>query len=132
MLDTKLSRLGLPIVNAPKPLLFAAAIGVLEAVVLVVLGVLELLNLSSERLAMGLTTAGFFFLVAAALVACAFGLAHLKSIARSPLVLAQLIALGVASSFLGMPVVALTIAAFAVACLVGIFHPASIEALEPM
>ncbi|CAN5197638.1 MAG: hypothetical protein ACSLEW_09915 [Nocardioides sp.] len=116
--------------RVPKPLVVSASIAVLQAGVLVVLAVLELINISSDRLALGLTTTAFFLLVAAALVGCAWGLMGLRSPARSPLVLAQLIFLGVASSFAGWPAVALAIAVPAVACLVGIFHPASLAALE--
>lgn len=122
--------LDLRVVTAPKPLVVSAVVALFEAAALSVLAVLELIHLSGDRVALGLTTTAFFAVLAAALGGCAWGLMGLRSPARSPLVLAQLIFLGVAWSFAGMPIVAVAIAVPAIACLVGIFHPASLQALE--
>jgi hypothetical protein len=65
------------------------------------------------------------------LVAVAWFLLRLRSWARAPVVLAQLIQLGVAWSFRGGDSVAVAVALAVVAAvvLVGIFHPASLDAL---
>jgi hypothetical protein len=119
--------------DTPRPLTLtaAAALVSLEALALVVLGALELADLTSGRLTMGLTTALFFLGYAAALLLCAYGLLRLVSWARSPIVLAQLIQLGLAWNWRDTPAVALPLALVAIAVLVAIFAPASIDALEP-
>ena len=117
--------------GAPRPLLLAAVVAGLEALALIVLGVLELANLSSVRLAMGVTTTIFFMGYGVALGACAWALTRLAGWSRAPVVLAQLIQLGVAWSFRGGETtpVAVVLAILAVVVLVGIFHPASTAAL---
>jgi hypothetical protein len=80
---------------------------------------------------MGVTTAVFFLGYAAALLLCGYGLLRLSSWARSPIVLAQLIQLGLAWSWRGNPAVAVPLALAAIAILVAIFAPASLAALEP-
>ena len=104
----------------------------LEAVLLVGYGISLLASLHTERLAMGLTTPLFFVAYGAALGACAWALTRLRSWARAPLVLAQLIQLGLAWNSRGGAPVALTVALAVVAAvvLVGIFHPASMRALD--
>lgn len=99
---------------------------------LVVLGVTELVAVSGERLTMGVTTVLFFLLYGAGLAWCAWRLVRLDSWARAPVVLAQLIQLGVATSFVGggSTGVAVTLALVAAAVLVGVFHPASLAALS--
>ena len=118
---------------APTPLKVSGALVLLEAAALVVLSVAELFNLTSERAAMGVTTSLFFILYAAAIAWCAWRLLLLDSWARSPVVLAQLIQLGVAWSFRGGETtwVALVLAVVAVAVLGGLFHPESMQALSP-
>lgn len=104
----------------------------LEAVALVVVGGSELSALSASRVTMGVTTAVFFGVYGAGLGACAWQLLRLRSWARAPVVLAQLIQLPVAWSFRGGSTtpVAAALALVAVAVLAGIFHPASIAALD--
>jgi len=116
----------------PLPLLVAVALVALEAVALVVVGVSELGVLSSARATMGLTTALFFVVYAAGLGAGAWQLLRLRSWTRAPVVLAQLIQLGVAWSFRGGATtpVAVVLALVAALVLAGIFHPASIAALD--
>jgi len=118
--------------RAPAPLLASAALVVVEALVLAGFGVAQLTALSGSRATMGLTTTLFFVLYGGGLAACAWGLRRLVSWTRAPVVLAQLIQLGVAWSFRGgsTTLVALAAAAVAVLVLAGIFHPASIAALE--
>ena len=117
--------------RAPTPLLVAAALVAVEAALLIVYGMAEIGAVSGERLAMGLTTTLFFWMYGGGLAFAAWALARTVSWARAPVVLAQLIQLLVAWSFLGgdtTPVgVALIVAAVTV--LVGIFHPASIATM---
>ena len=115
----------------PAPLVVAASLVAVEGVVLVLLAILELANLSSQRVTMGLTTAGFFVVYGVALMICAWSVHRGHSWARSPIVLAQLIQLGVAWSFRGgdTTLVAVALAVVAVVIVVGLLHPASIHAL---
>jgi hypothetical protein len=109
----------------------AAVLVGLEALGLVVLGISELGVLSGSRATMGLTTSLFFVLYGAGLAAFAWLLVRLRSWTRAPVVLSQLIQLGLAWSFLGGGTVLVAVALGVVALLVlaGVFHPASIAAL---
>jgi hypothetical protein len=102
-----------------------------EGVVVVMLGLLEVGSLSSSRISMGLTTAVFFALYGGGLLLCAWQLLRRQSWARSPVVLAQLIQLGIAWSFRGDGTtwLAIVLAATALVTIAGLLHPASIEAL---
>ena len=116
---------------APTPLRVAGLVVQLEALALVVLSVAELFNLTAERATMGVSTSLFFVVYAVAISLCARQMVRLSSWARSPVVLAQLIQLGVAWSFRGGETtwVALLLALVAVVALVGVFHPESLRAL---
>jgi hypothetical protein len=120
-----------PSANRPAPLIVAASLVTVEGLLLLVFAVLELASLDADRVAMGATTSIFFVLYGAGLLLCAWSLVHGSSWARSPVVLTQLIGLGVAWSFRGgeTTVVAVAIAVVAVVVLVGLFHPASLAAL---
>ena len=118
---------------APTPLKVAAALVLLESLALVVLSVAELFDLTAARATMGVSTSLFFVVYAVAIALCAWRVTLLDSWARSPVVLAQLIQLGVAWSFRGGETtwVALVLAIVAVAVLGGLFHPESMQALSP-
>jgi hypothetical protein len=120
-----------PSANRPAPLIVGASLVVVEGLLLLVFAVLELASLDADRVAMGATTSIFFVLYGAGLLLCAWSLVNGHSWARSPVVLTQLIGLGVAWSFRGgeTTVVAVAIAVVAVVVLVGLFHPASLTAL---
>jgi len=120
-----------PSVNRPAPLVVAASLVAVEGLLLLVFAVLELASLDSDRLAMGATTSIFFLAYGAGLLLCAWSLVRGQSWARSPVVLTQLIGLGVAWSFRGgdTTAVAVAIALVAVVVLAGLFHPASLAAL---
>lgn len=117
--------------GVPAPLAVAASLVLVEAVLLVLQGVAELVALSSQRVVMGATTALFFLAYGAGLALCAWGVYRLRSVARAPIVVAQLIQVMVAWSFWGGSTtwVAVSLAVVAVVVLAGIFHPASLEAL---
>jgi hypothetical protein len=83
-------------------LLRAAALVCLgEAVALAVLAVVEIATLDTSRLVAGITTTVFFVLYGAGLAAASVGLARARSWSRAPLMLSQLIQLGLAWSFHG-------------------------------
>ena len=104
----------------------------LESLALVLQGFYEVGVLSTSRATMGVTTALFFVVYGAGLAACGWQLYRLRSWARAPVVLAQLIQLLVAMSFWGgsTTVVAVALLLVALLVLVGVFHPASIAALD--
>ena len=118
--------------RAPAPLLVAAALVAVEAMVLILLGLAEVLALSGERVTMGVTTAAFFLVYGAGLVLCALSVSRLKSWARAPIVVAQLIQVLVAWSFRGGSTTSVAIGVGVVALLVllAIFHPDSRAALD--
>lgn len=118
---------------APSPLRVGAVLVGLEGLALLVLAVLELTALSGERLVMGLTTTVFFLGYGGALLVGAWGLLRPWDLVRSPIVVAQLIQLGVAWSFRGGDTgpVAAVLAAVAVAVLVLVLLPSSSRYLLP-
>jgi len=118
--------------RAPLPLLAAAALVGLQAICLVVYGLLQLPSLGSGRATMVLTTTVFFLVYGGALGVFAWLLQRLRSWTRAPVVLAQLIWLGVAWSFRGGSTTgfAAALAVMAVAVLAGVFHPDSLRAVE--
>ncbi len=116
----------------PPPLTVAASLAAVQGMLLVLYGVLEIANLSLDRVTMGVTTAVFFLAAGGGLCACALYLQRRSTWARSPIVLAQLIQLGLAWNFRAAPTtwLAVVLAVVALVVLFGIFHPASIRALE--
>ncbi len=115
----------------PLPLAVAAALVALEAVVLAGYAGAVVPTLEADRLAMGATTVVFFWAYAGFLGLCAWRLLGLRSWARAPVVLAQLIQVMVGVSFWGGATTAVGVALVVVGvlALVGVFHPASIAAL---
>ena len=121
-----------PAEDNPAPLVVAASLVAVQGALLLMYAVLELGSISSDRVAMGITTTAFFVVYGAVLLLCAWSLVRRRSWARSPVVLAQLIWLGVAWSFRGgnTTVVAIALAVTAVVVMAGVLHPASIDALS--
>ncbi len=118
--------------DAPAPLAVAASLAAVEGLMLLLYAVLVAASVDRDRLAMGITTSTFFAVFGAGLVLCAWALVQGRSWARSPVVLAQLLQLGVAWSFRGgeTTLVAIALAWVAIITLVGILLPSSIEHLE--
>jgi hypothetical protein len=104
----------------------------LQAVGLVVYGLLQLPSLGSGRATMVLTTAVFFVVYGGALGVFAWLLHRLRSWTRAPVVLAQLIWLGVAWSFRGGSTTGVAVALAVMAALVlgGVFHSDSMRAVD--
>jgi hypothetical protein len=115
----------------PPPLLVAASLAALEGLLLLVYGVLEAANVHAERAAMGITTAAFFAILGGALIGAAWLVVRGRTGARSPIIVAQVMFLGLAWSFLGGATtwVAVGLGIVAIVVLAGLFHPASIDAL---
>ena len=120
-----------PARRPPPPLLVAACLVGVEALLLVGFGVAEMFALSGQRVAMGVTTALFFLVYGAVLALAGWAVTRLRSWARAPIVLAQLIQLGVAWSVRGgsSTVAAVALALAALVVLAALLHPASLAAL---
>jgi hypothetical protein len=118
--------------GAPAPLVTAAGLTLVEGLLTVMYGVGEVVHLASDRLVMGVTTSVFFVAYGAALVLCSWGLNRLRTWARGPVLLAQLIWLGLAWNFRDGETLPLAIglAVPAVIVLVGMLLPSSVDALE--
>lgn len=119
--------------NTPARVKVVATIVALEALLLISLSVLELTHLHADRASVAVTTAVFFFLYAAVLGWVAFALSRLHPWTRGPVVLTQLIALGVAWSFRGNQTteVALGVGVPAVLALALVLSPPTTRALYP-
>ena len=109
----------------------AAVLVGLEGLLLALTAGLELLDLHSGRVTLGITTAAFFLALAAGLGFCAWGLSRVRSWARGPVVACQLIGLLLSFSFWGGETtpVAAVILVVCLAVLLGVLHPASTHAL---
>ncbi len=118
--------------GTPAPLAAAAGLTLIEGLLTFLFGITELVSLDSDRLLMGLTTSLFFLAYGAVLMLCAWGMNTLRPWSRGPVLLAQLIWLGLAWSFRGGDTLPLAIGFAVVAALVlaGLLHPRSIDALE--
>ena len=118
--------------DAPAPLVVAASLAAVEGLVIGVYGLLELFSVTPGRVTMGVTTAVFFVAYGALLVFCGWQLTRRAAWARGPVLLAQLIQLGLAWNFRDgdtLPV-AIGLALVSVVVLAGLFHPASMRALD--
>ena len=118
--------------GAPAPLVVAAALVFVEGLLLLVFGVTEVVSLDSDRLTMGITVSVFFVGFSALLIASAWGLSRVRPWSRGPVLLAQLIQLGLAWNFRSGATtpVAIGLAVVALVVLAGVLHPRSVDALE--
>jgi hypothetical protein len=103
----------------------------LEGLFLGLTAVLELLDLHSGRVTLGITTAAFFVALGAGLGFCAWGLSRVRSWARGPVVACQLIGVLLSFSFWGGETTAAAVVMLVVslAVLLGVLHPVSTRAL---
>jgi hypothetical protein len=118
--------------SAPPPLVTAASVTAVEGLVLLALAALEMASLTGGRLTMGLTTAVFFAAFGVLLMACGWLITHGHTWTRGPILLAQLIGLGLAWNLRGgeTTLVSVAIAVVALIVIAGMLHPASIEAIN--
>jgi len=118
--------------GAPTPLVVAAGLTFVEGLLTVMYGVSEAVHVTSARLVMGASTALFFIAYGLALLVCAWGLNRLHTWSRGPVLLSQLIWLGLAWNFRTgdtLPL-AICLAVPAVLVLVAMLLPSSVDALE--
>jgi hypothetical protein len=117
---------------SPAPLVTAASLAAVEGVVVIALAVLEIASLTGGRLTMGLTTTLFFALYGGLLLVCAWAITHGGTWARGPILLAQLIQLGLAWNLRGgeTTLISVVIGVVALVAIAGIVHPRSVEAIE--
>jgi hypothetical protein len=94
--------------------------------------VLEAAHVHADRVAMGVTTALFFAALGGVLLGCAWLVVRGRAWARSPIVVAQVMFLGLAWNFRAGSTtwVAVVLALVAAVVLAGLLHPASVEALN--
>lgn len=117
--------------TAPPPLVVAASLVAVEGVLVLAYGVLEAAHVHADRAAMGVTTSLFFALLGLVLVGCAWLVVRGRPWARGPVMVAQVMFLGLAWSFLGGATTWVSVGLALVAGLVlaGLLHPSSIDAL---
>jgi hypothetical protein len=118
--------------GTPAPLAAAAGLTFVEGLLTLAYGIGEAFNLDSDRMVMGLSTGVFFLAYGAGLMLCAWGMNTVRPWSRGPVLLAQLIWLGLAWNFRDgstLPV-AIVLAVVAALVLAGLLHPRSIDALE--
>ncbi|MBZ5734285.1 hypothetical protein K8Z61_07235 [Nocardioides sp. TRM66260-LWL] len=123
-------RPGVPGAALPGPLRLALGLVVLEVAALVALAALQLASFSGDRATLGVTTAVFFLLFAGVLGLAARALAHRQTWARGPVLLAQLIVIGLAWNFRADVGVALVLLVVGAACLGAMVQPATLAFLE--
>lgn len=117
---------------APRALQVAAALVGAEGLFAAGFGVAEAFHTTSARATMGVTTALFFVAFGAALLGCAWGLTRAHVWARGPVLIAQLLALGLAWNFKDGDTwpASVALALPAVVVLVAMLRPESIAALD--
>lgn len=114
----------------PPPLTVAASVVAVEGIVLVLLAILEFASVSSDRVGLGVSTAGFLMAYGVVLLAAGWGLFRRSSWSRGPVLITQLIALGIAWNVREQLPVAIGLVLCAGIVLAGLLHPDTIEALE--
>jgi hypothetical protein len=113
----------------PAPLTVAASLVVIQGALLLTFAVLELAHVSSERVSLGVSTAVFFVLYGAVLVLCAWALTRQQGWARGPVLLTQLIQIGIAWNLRDTTLVAVVLVVAALIVIAGMLHPATIQVL---
>ena len=108
----------------------AASLVAVQGAVLVLLGILELADVTSGRLGMGLSTAAFFLVYGVVLLLGSWALWQRRTWSRGPVLITQLIFLGMAWSLREHLAVAIGLAVVAAIVLAGMLHPDTIEALD--
>jgi len=102
-----------------------------EGLLVLAYAVAEAAHVHADRAAVAITTALFFALLGGALTVCAWFVLRGRGWARSPILVSQLMFLGLAWSFRGGATTWISVALAVVALIVlaGMLHPASIDAL---
>lgn len=108
----------------------AASLVAVQGLLLVLFAVLEVADLSAERMSMGVTTSVFFAGYGAALLGCAWALTRQHAWARGPVLLTQLIQLGLAWNLRDHLEVSLPMAVVALVVVAGMLHPDTQDVLS--
>lgn len=118
--------------DVPPPLVVASSLTALQGVVLLGLAVLALSSLAADRVVVAVAVAVFFAAAATLLLTAAWSLARGSGWGRGPVLIAQLIQLGLAwTNRSTLPVVlTATLVVGAVVVVLGVVHPASVERLS--
>ncbi len=114
----------------PPPLTVAAALVGVQGLVLLALALVEGTSVVSSRPEVAISTAVFFGLYGVLLVVCAVALTRRSGWARGPVLLSQLIQLGIAWNVRDVPLLAIALAVAAAVVLAGMLSRASLEALD--
>ena len=115
----------------PPPLTVAASLVAVQGVVLLALALVEIFNVVEGRVAVAVSTAIFFALYGAGLLVCAVALTRRWGWARGPVLISQLLQLGIAWNIRDTPLLAIALALAAIVALAGMLSPASVEVLMP-
>ena len=115
----------------PPPLTVAASVVGVQGVVLVGLAVVEASSAVDGRVEVAVSTAVFFAVYGVVLLASALALTRRWGWARGPVLISQLIALGLAWNVRDAPLLAVALAIAALVALAGMLSPASIDVLMP-
>ncbi len=117
---------------ASRPVQITAAAGLVavQAGGLLLLAGLALLDVDGRAVEVGVSVGVFFVLSGGALLACAVGLIRLQGWSRGPVLITQLIQLGIAWNVRDLPVLAVALAVVALATLALMVQPASVDALS--
>lgn len=116
--------------EVPPPLTVAASLVAVQGIVLSAVAVFQLADLAPGRTALDLSMAAFYAVYAAVLIVAAVALWRLQSWSRGPVLITQLIQLGLAWDLRDVPVAAIGLAVTALIVIAGTIHPDSLEALE--
>jgi hypothetical protein len=119
-----------PLADRPPQLTVAASLAVVQAMVMIILAILEFASVSSQRLGFGLSTAVFFAAYGVVLAGAALALWRRHGWARGPVLITQLIVLGLAWNLREHLLAALGLAAFALVVVAAVVHPDTVAALE--
>jgi len=115
--------------EVPPPLTVAISVVAVQGLGMLLLAVLQLASVDAERTAVGVSNAVFFGAYGALLLGAAWALRRRTTWARGPVLLTQLICLGLAWGVRDLVVLAVLMAVSAVVTIAGLVHPDSMEAL---
>ncbi|WP_408898951.1 hypothetical protein ACJ5H2_07530 [Nocardioides sp. R1-1] len=116
--------------SPPPPLTVAASLAAVQGLVLLVVAVLELASVSSDRVGLGLSTSLFFAAYGVVLIGAAFALWRRHGWARGPVLITQLIVLGLAWNLREHVLAALGLAVVGLVVVAALVHRDTLAALD--
>ena len=115
----------------PPPLTVAASLVGVQGLVLIGLALVEAFSVVDERRSVAFSVAVFFGVYGLLLVGCALALTRRLAWVRGPVMISQLIQLGLAWNLRDVVLLAIMLALAAAAVLAGMLSPATMAALMP-